>query len=165
MGCVLKLGHNLKKLKSSKKKDLQVTTQTNVSSEKLLTKHLYKPQICHQKPSKKFFFSSPFTTQPFNEKISSNARQTTTTKTFSRSSKRKKKTGVIKTNTVVNATGVWGKDLLKPHGVHLPLVPMKHAYVISETIKEVQGMPNVRDHDYSTYFRIQGRLSRYGTQK
>lgn len=34
---------------------------------------------------------------------------------------------------------------------------MKHAYVISETIKEVQGMPNVRDHDFSTYFRIQGR--------
>lgn len=66
------------------------------------------------------------------------------------------KTGVIKTNTVVNATGVWGKDLLTPHGVHLPLVPMKHAYVISETIKEVQGMPNVRDHDYSLYFRIQG---------
>lgn len=65
-------------------------------------------------------------------------------------------TGVIKTNTVVNATGVWGKDLLAPHGIHLPLVPMKHAYVISETIKEVQGMPNVRDHDYSTYFRIQG---------
>lgn len=68
-------------------------------------------------------------------------------------------TGVIKTNTVVNATGVWGKDLLKPHGIHLPLVPMKHAYVISETIKEVQGMPNVRDHDYSTYFRIQGRCA------
>lgn len=66
-------------------------------------------------------------------------------------------TGVIKTNTVVNATGVWGKDLLAPHGIHLPLVPMKHAYVISETIKEVQGMPNVRDHDYSLYFRIQGR--------
>lgn len=65
--------------------------------------------------------------------------------------------GTIKTNTVVNATGVWGNDLLKPHGVHLPLVPMKHAYVISETIKEVQGMPNVRDHDYSTYFRIQGQ--------
>lgn len=65
-------------------------------------------------------------------------------------------TGIIKTNTVVNATGVWGKDLLSPHGIHLPLVPMKHAYVISETIKEVQGMPNVRDHDYSLYFRIQG---------
>jgi sarcosine dehydrogenase len=65
--------------------------------------------------------------------------------------------GTIKTNTVVNATGVWGKDLLSSHGIHLPLVPMKHAYVISETIKDVQGMPNVRDHDYSLYFRIQGQ--------
>lgn len=43
---------------------------------------------------------------------------------------------------------------------------MRHAYVISETIKEVQGMPNVRDHDFSTYFRIQGQSqsSQYGTQ-
>lgn len=73
--------------------------------------------------------------------------------------------GVIKTNTVVNATGVWGKDLLVPHGVHLPLVPMKHAYVISETIKEVQGMPNVRDHDYSLYFRIQGSYSNTAQSK
>lgn len=64
--------------------------------------------------------------------------------------------GIIKAETVINATGVWGKDLLQPHNVHLPLVPMKHAYVISDTIKEVQGMPNVRDHDYSIYFRIQG---------
>lgn len=74
-------------------------------------------------------------------------------------------TGTIKTNTVVNATGVWGKDLLVPHGVHLPLVPMKHAYVISETIKEVQGMPNVRDHDYSLYFRIQGQWYSTKTSK
>lgn len=65
-------------------------------------------------------------------------------------------TGVIKTNTVINCTGVWGKDLLEPLGIHLPLVPMRHAYVISETIKDVQGRPNIRDHDYSLYFRIQG---------
>jgi sarcosine dehydrogenase len=57
---------------------------------------------------------------------------------------------------VINCTGVWGKDLLEPHGIHLPLVPMRHAYVISETIKDVQGKPNIRDHDYSLYFRIQG---------
>lgn len=65
--------------------------------------------------------------------------------------------GTIKTKIIVNATGVWGRDLLKPLGVHLPLIPMKHAYVVSESIKEVQGVPNVRDHDYSTYFRIQGQ--------
>ncbi|CAG9805929.1 unnamed protein product [Chironomus riparius] len=65
--------------------------------------------------------------------------------------------GTIKTNTVINATGAWGNELLEPLDIHLPLVPMRHAYVISETIKEVQGMPNVRDHDFSLYFRIQGQ--------
>jgi sarcosine dehydrogenase len=64
--------------------------------------------------------------------------------------------GTIRTNTVVNATGVWGKDLIEKYGIHIPLIPMKHAYVVSETINGVQGLPNVRDHDYSTYFRIQG---------
>ncbi|XP_037949767.1 sarcosine dehydrogenase, mitochondrial [Teleopsis dalmanni] len=64
--------------------------------------------------------------------------------------------GNIKTNTVINATGVWGRDLVKKYGSHLPLIPMKHAYIVSESIPGVRGLPNIRDHDYSTYFRIQG---------
>lgn len=40
-------------------------------------------------------------------------------------------------------------------GVSLPIVPMKHAYVVSESMG-VRGMPNVRDHDWSLYFRVQG---------
>lgn len=67
--------------------------------------------------------------------------------------------GSIKANAVVNATGVWGRNLLEPHGISLPLVPMRHAYVVSETIQGVRGMPNVRDHDFSLYFRVQGRFS------
>ena len=59
---------------------------------------------------------------------------------------------------VVNATGVWGRNLLEPHGISLPLVPMRHAYVVSEAIEGVRGMPNVRDHDFSLYFRVQGRF-------
>lgn len=64
--------------------------------------------------------------------------------------------GNIRTDTVVNATGVWGRDLVARHGTHLPLLPMKHAYIVSESIPGVRGLPNIRDHDYSTYFRIQG---------
>ncbi len=64
--------------------------------------------------------------------------------------------GTIKTNVVVNATGVWGRDLIEKHGVHLPLIPMRHAYIVSEPINGIMGMPNVRDHDYSIYLRIQG---------
>ncbi|XP_050073770.1 sarcosine dehydrogenase, mitochondrial [Anopheles maculipalpis] len=66
--------------------------------------------------------------------------------------------GTIRTNTVVNATGVWGRDLIEPLGVFLPLIPMKHAYVVSETMDTIhQMLPNVRDHDFSLYFRIQGK--------
>jgi len=64
--------------------------------------------------------------------------------------------GDIKAEKVVNATGAWGRDLVAKHGSHLPLVPMKHAYIVSESIPGVRGLPNIRDHDYSTYFRIQG---------
>jgi hypothetical protein len=32
---------------------------------------------------------------------------------------------------------------------------MKHAYVVTENIPEVEGLPNIRDHDASIYFRVQ----------
>lgn len=64
--------------------------------------------------------------------------------------------GVIRTNCVVNATGVWGCDLIEPFGINLPLIAMKHAYIVTEPVDGISGMPNVRDHDASIYFRIQG---------
>lgn len=66
------------------------------------------------------------------------------------------KQGIIRTQCVVNATGVWGESLMKSLGISLPLIPMKHSYVISEPIDGIYGMPNVRDHDASVYLRIQG---------
>lgn len=65
--------------------------------------------------------------------------------------------GDIRTQCVVNATGVWGRDLIeKQFGITLPIVPMKHAYIMTEPIDGINGMPNIRDHDASIYFRIQG---------
>lgn len=64
--------------------------------------------------------------------------------------------GVVNTTTVVNATGVWGRDLIEPHGITLPLVPMKHSYIVTESIKGIRGLPNIRDHDASIALRIQG---------
>lgn len=64
--------------------------------------------------------------------------------------------GDIKTKCVVNATGAWGRDLIEPLGITLPLIPMKHSYVMSEPIKGVQGAPNLRDHDASIAIRVQG---------
>lgn len=64
--------------------------------------------------------------------------------------------GEIKTKCVVNATGAWGRDLIEPFGISLPLIPMKHSYVVSEPINGIQGLPNLRDHDASIAFRVQG---------
>ncbi|XP_066993512.2 sarcosine dehydrogenase, mitochondrial isoform X2 [Anabrus simplex] len=64
--------------------------------------------------------------------------------------------GSIKTNCVVNCCGVWARELGKMLGLPLPLVPMKHAYVVTESVPGVRGLPNIRDHDASVYFRIQG---------
>lgn len=41
-------------------------------------------------------------------------------------------------------------------GLDIPVSVMKHAYVVSEAIPQVKGTPNIRDHDYSIYLRIQG---------
>lgn len=70
--------------------------------------------------------------------------------------------GVVKTNCVVNATGVWGQRLAEKFGTKLPLVPMRHAYIITESAKGVRGLPNIRDHDHSIYFRIQGDAIQMG---
>lgn len=69
---------------------------------------------------------------------------------------------VIKTECVVNATGVWGRDLIERFGISLPIIPMKHSYIVSEPIDGIFGMPNVRDHDASIYFRIQGSSIQMG---
>lgn len=64
--------------------------------------------------------------------------------------------GFIKTDCVVNATGVWCNHLIESFGCTLPLIPMKHAYIVTEPIEGVQRVPNLRDHDGSIYFRIRG---------
>uniref|UniRef100_A0A663MZB7 Sarcosine dehydrogenase, mitochondrial n=1 Tax=Athene cunicularia TaxID=194338 RepID=A0A663MZB7_ATHCN len=64
--------------------------------------------------------------------------------------------GTIQTPCVVNCAGVWARALGQLAGVHVPLVAMHHAYVVTERIEGIQNMPNVRDHDASVYLRLQG---------
>jgi len=52
--------------------------------------------------------------------------------------------------------GVWSREVAAMAHLQLPLVPMKHSYVVSNSLPEVRGLPNMRDHDACTYFRIQG---------
>ncbi|XP_018327368.1 sarcosine dehydrogenase, mitochondrial [Agrilus planipennis] len=64
--------------------------------------------------------------------------------------------GTIRTNCVVNAAGLWSRDIVKMVAEEIPLVPIKHTYVVTEAVQGIEGTPNIRDMDGSTYFRIQG---------
>lgn len=64
--------------------------------------------------------------------------------------------GYIKTNTVVDCAGVWGANLGSLVGVDVPLVGMRHAYIVMDKVPGIQGLPNIRDHDLSVYLKLQG---------
>ena len=63
--------------------------------------------------------------------------------------------GSIKTGVVVNAAGAWGPPLSGMLGLACPTMAYQHAYAITDTIKGIANMPNVRDHDGSFYLRLQ----------
>ncbi|KAK9875707.1 hypothetical protein WA026_009504 [Henosepilachna vigintioctopunctata] len=64
--------------------------------------------------------------------------------------------GKIKTGCVVNSAGVWSRDVSLMLGLDIPLVPMKHAYIVTDSVPEVRSTPNIRDHDGNLYIKIQG---------
>ncbi|XP_041481408.1 sarcosine dehydrogenase, mitochondrial-like [Lytechinus variegatus] len=64
--------------------------------------------------------------------------------------------GTIKTPVVINCTGVWAPNIGAMANVAVPLLAMKHAYIVTERIEGIQNMPNVRDHDASIYLKLQG---------
>jgi len=63
--------------------------------------------------------------------------------------------GIIKTNVILNAAGAWSGTVARMVGLEIPLVPMKHAYIVTEPMN-VRGLPNIRDPDFNIYFRVQG---------
>ncbi|XP_076161806.1 sarcosine dehydrogenase, mitochondrial-like isoform X3 [Ptiloglossa arizonensis] len=70
--------------------------------------------------------------------------------------------GIIKTDIVLNAAGAWSKNVTNMVNMDIPLTPIKHAYIVTEPIEELQHLPNIRDPDISLYFRIQGNSMAIG---
>ncbi|CAK1548346.1 unnamed protein product [Leptosia nina] len=71
--------------------------------------------------------------------------------------------GFIKTKCVVNSGGAWGARIARFAGIPaLPLVPFKHAYVVTDGIPEIRNAPNIRDHDVNLYIKIQGETCQIG---
>eukprot|EP00397_Hematodinium_sp_SG-2012_P003570 GEMP01003578.1.p1 GENE.GEMP01003578.1~~GEMP01003578.1.p1 ORF type:complete len:834 (+),score=156.71 GEMP01003578.1:93-2594(+) len=65
--------------------------------------------------------------------------------------------GRIETPLVINAAGVWADKLGAMVGVEVPLIAMRHAYVVTEPIPGLGFVPNIRDHDLSVYMKYQGQ--------
>ncbi len=62
--------------------------------------------------------------------------------------------GVIRTDVVINASGLWGNDIAGMVGITLPIIPMAHLYLITKPVKDQpQSMPTMRDPDNLVYFR------------
>lgn len=69
--------------------------------------------------------------------------------------------GDICTQWVVNAAGLWGREVAALAGVELPLQPTEHQYFVTETMAEIDGMdrrlPSVSDRDGEYYLRQEGK--------
>lgn len=69
--------------------------------------------------------------------------------------------GDIHTDWVINAAGLWGREVAKMAGIELPLQPTEHQYFVTETIPEIAAMdrrlPSVADRDGEYYLRQEGK--------
>jgi 4-methylaminobutanoate oxidase (formaldehyde-forming) len=62
--------------------------------------------------------------------------------------------GTIKTEIVVNASGMWGREIGKMVGLSLPVIPMAHLYIMTKPMEGVTNkFPNLRDPDLLVYWR------------
>ncbi len=70
------------------------------------------------------------------------------------------KKGDIRTQWVVNAAGLWAREVAAMAGLELPLIPTEHQYFVTETIPEIAAMgrrlPSVADRDGEYYLRQEG---------
>ncbi len=70
-------------------------------------------------------------------------------------------TGDIRTHWVVNAAGLWAREVAAMAGIALPLIPTEHQYFVTETIPEIAALdrrlPSVADRDGEYYLRQEGK--------
>jgi dimethylglycine dehydrogenase len=69
--------------------------------------------------------------------------------------------GEIRTPWVINAAGLWAREVARLAGIELPLQPTEHQYFVTESIAEIAGMdrrlPSVADRDGEYYLRQEGK--------
>lgn len=71
------------------------------------------------------------------------------------------KDGTINAEHVVNAAGLWAREVGAMAGVFLPLHPMEHQYLVTDDLREVYEreveLPHVMDPTGESYLRQEGR--------
>jgi dimethylglycine dehydrogenase len=76
--------------------------------------------------------------------------------------------GTINAEMVVNAGGLWAREVGQLAGIHLPVQPMEHHYLITEDIPEIvargdQRLPAGIDYEGNMYFRQERKGMLLGT--
>jgi len=68
--------------------------------------------------------------------------------------------GAIHTQWIVNAAGLWGREVAAMAGLKLPLQPTEHQYFVTETMPEIdvldRRLPSIADRDGEYYLRQEG---------
>ena len=54
--------------------------------------------------------------------------------------------GNIHTNWIVNAAGLWGREVAKMANIYLPLQPTEHQYFVTESIEEIKNLGEIGCH-------------------
>ena len=69
--------------------------------------------------------------------------------------------GTVACEHVVNAAGLWGREVGRLAGLDLPLMTMEHQYFVTETMPEIAAMdrrlPSIADRDGEYYLRQEGQ--------
>jgi dimethylglycine dehydrogenase len=69
--------------------------------------------------------------------------------------------GVLRCDYVVNAAGLWAREVAALTGITLPLLPVEHHYLVTETIPEIEEMtgelPTISDSEGNWYLRQEGK--------
>ena len=72
--------------------------------------------------------------------------------------------GAVHAEHIVNAAGLWAREVGAMAGVYLPLLPMEHQYIVTEDVPEIAAIidvggehPHVMDPAGESYLRQEGR--------
>ncbi|MCV6591522.1 MAG: FAD-dependent oxidoreductase [Silicimonas sp.] len=69
--------------------------------------------------------------------------------------------GTIACEHLVNAAGLWAREVAAMAGVYLPLLPMAHQYLVTEEVPEIANrareIPHVMDPGGESYLRQEGK--------